>query len=130
MNNRELERRLKIGPFIPANSDGCTALSWVYNKLTGKKLSFRACCVSHDEDYWFGGTRKMRRDSDKRLRKCVYTYNSGSILSKIFYSVLSWSMWVAVRIGGSPKLPFPWRWEFSQPYTTRKVFGGYEKEQQ
>lgn len=129
MNNKELERRLKVGPFIPENSDGCTVLSWTYNLLTNKKLSFRSCCVSHDEDYWFGGTRKQRRESDARLRDCIFAHNNGSVVSKILYFSLSRVMWVAVRIGGSPKLPFPWRWEFSQPYTTRAAFGGYVKDQ-
>jgi len=125
--NKE-ERKLKYGPFIPENSDGCTVLSWVYILLTRKKLPFRACCVSHDEDYWYGGTKQERRDSDKRLRECIYDHNNGTVLGKLFYFVLSWTMWAAVRVGGSPKLPFPWRWEFSQPYTTRKMFGGYEAE--
>jgi len=125
----ELQRKTKIGPFIAENSDGCTVLSWVYNTLTRKKLPFRECCVSHDEDYWYGGTRKQRSESDKRLRKCVYTYNNGTFLSKLFYTVLSWAMWVAVRIGGSPKIPSPWRWEFSSNYTISKMIGGYVKDQ-
>jgi hypothetical protein len=128
--NKEQERKLKIGPFIPENSDGCTVLSWVYIKLTGKKLPFRQCCVDHDEDYWYGGSRRMRRESDARLRRCVFNHNNGTVLGKLFYGLLSWGMWAAVRIGGSPKLPTPWRWKFSQPYTTRNVFGGYESEEQ
>ena len=126
MHNEE-NRKLNIGPFIPTNSDGCTALSWPYNKLTGKLLPFRDCCIVHDEAYWYGGTKQQRKDGDLLLMTSVQAKGDVGI-SKTLYFVLSRLMYVAVRIGGSPKTGLPWRWQFSSPFTTRTIFGGYEKD--
>lgn len=125
--DKEAQRRIKIGPFVPENSDGCTVLSWPYNKLTGKQLPFRQCCVVHDEAYWYGGTKRQRKDADLLLMHCVAEHGK-TFVGKILYWVLSRVMYVGVRIGGSPKIGVPWRWEFSSPYTVSKMFGGYEKE--
>lgn len=123
----EKQRRIKIGPFIPENSDGCTVLSWPYNKLTGRTLPFRQCCVDHDESYWYGGTKQQRIDADLLLMNCVAGYGK-NWLGKIGYWILSRAMYVVVRIGGSPKIGVPWRWEFSSTYTVGKLFGGYVKD--
>ena len=126
-SNRELQRRLKIGPFIPEDSDGCTVLSWPYNKLTGRELPFRQCCVDHDEAYWYGGTRRQRKDADLLLMRCVAGYGKTG-LGHLAYWILSRVMYIGVRLGGSPKIKFPWRWEFGTEYTADRLFGGYEKE--
>jgi hypothetical protein len=127
--NRELERSLKIRPFNPAKSDGCTFMSWPYKQITGKNLPFRDCCISHDEDYWYGGTKQQRRVSDDKLRDCVYKHNRGTVVSKITYWLISRIMWIAVRVGGSPKSGLSIRWGFNAPMTFGRIFGGYDKEQ-
>jgi len=127
MNTKEKQRLIKIGPFIPENSDGCTVLSWPYNKLTGRQLPFRHCCVVHDEAYWYGGTKKQRKDADLLLMNCVAKHGR-SKFGDVAYWILSRVMYVAVRIGGSPKIGVPWRWEFGTRYTVSKMFGGYLKD--
>ena len=126
-SNKELQRRLKVGPFIPEDSDGCTVLSWPYNKLTGRELPFRQCCVDHDEAYWYGGTKIQRKRADLVLMRCVARYGKTAV-GKLAYWILSRIMYVGVRIGGSPKIGVPWRWEYGTKYTASRLFGGYEKE--
>lgn len=94
--------RIRYGEFNPDNSDGCTLLSFVNRLLLRPPLSFRHCCVDHDRDYWYGGTSKMRKESDIRLRRCV--------LNQTGNNLLAWTMYIAVRFFGSPRLPTPWRW--------------------
>ena len=119
--------RLKVGPFIPKNSDGCTLLSWPYKKLPGRELPFRQCCIDHDESYWYGGTKQQRLAADTHLRDCVYAYGKTGI-GKVGYFILSRGMFIAVRIFGSPKLPLPFRWKLGDPYVAQMMLGGYEKE--
>ncbi len=70
----------------------------------------------------------MRKAADLLLMYCVAEYGK-SPLSKLFFWILSRVMYVGVRIGGSPKIPSPWRWEFSTKFTISKMFGGYVKDQ-
>ena len=93
--------KVRDGHWTPEKSDGCTIISKPYNWLTGKQLPFRDCCLSHDKDYWYGGPKHLRTESDKRFRECVAAHG---------YPILAWIFWVAIRIGGSPRLPLPWRW--------------------
>jgi len=80
-------------------SDGCTLIG-------GDE--FRACCVAHDRDYFYGGTIKQRRASDKRLFECINGKKSfGAKLAAPF-------IWLGVRIGGLPFLPTPFRWGFGK----------------
>jgi len=84
-------------------SDGCTLIG-------GKE--FRACCVAHDRDYFFGGTIKERRKSDKRLFECV-------VKKKSFAAKLAAPfIWLGVRIGGLPFLPTSFRWGFGKKSKT------------
>lgn len=62
------------------------------------------CCVEHDKDYYFGGTEKERRASDRRLYRCVKQKNK-------FVAGL---MYLGVRIGGVSWLPTPFRWGFGK----------------
>lgn len=85
----------------PANfrSDGCTLFP---------DGNYRECCVSHDEDYYFGGSGKERRQSDKRLYKCVKAKRGWQ--NKIAAPL----MWIGVSVGGVPFLPTPFRWGFGK----------------
>lgn len=66
------------------------------------------CCLQHDRDYWEGGTRADRRESDRELRNCVTNHGHPPRRSKFMYGV--------VRVMGSPFLPFPWRWGYGWRY--------------
>ena len=68
--------------------------------------SWGECCKKHDKSYWVGGSAENRRVSDNEFRKCVYKNNKA--LSFLVYS--------AVRIGGTPFLAVPWRWGYGWEY--------------
>lgn len=69
---------------------------------------YRDCCEAHDLDYFFGGTRDERRESDKRLYQCVRKKKGWG------HRLLAPLMWIGVRIGGIPFLPTPFRWGFGK----------------
>lgn len=89
-------------PTIPFTTDGCTGWS---DKVVHQ------CCVVHDMDYWCGGSREDRRETDSRLRQCAeaaYGRDSGPFLG--------WMMEAGVTAGGSPNLKTPWRWGYGHEY--------------
>jgi hypothetical protein len=61
------------------------------------------CCLAHDHDYYYGGTKAERKASDKRLRQCVR--NKG-------HKYISRLMYLGVRIGGGAWLKAPFSWGF------------------
>ncbi|MBL8180353.1 MAG: hypothetical protein JNL64_01945 [Blastocatellia bacterium] len=77
------------------NSDNCTLFP---------DGNYCECCVEHDKDYYFGGTEKERRASDKRLYRCVKQKNK----------FVAGIMYLGVRIGGVSWLPTPFRWGFGK----------------
>lgn len=89
-------------------SDGCTLIA---------DGNIRDCCVAHDKDYFYGGTRKQRRESDKRLYQCVCKKGGWDKFAAPF-------IWLGVRIGGLPFLPTSFRWGFGtkeKGYTKTRV---------
>jgi hypothetical protein len=71
----------------PFETDFCTG----YKEGTSKvPLLWADCCKEHDLYLWAGGTRKQRRQADRRLRKCVR--DKGAPIHGII-------MWLGVRIG-------------------------------
>lgn len=89
-------------------SDGCTLFP---------DGNYCDCCVAHDKDYYFGGTRKERWRSDKRLYNCVRKKKGWQ--NKLIAPI----MLVGVRIGGVSFLPTPFRWGFGKtkrPAKTKK----------
>jgi hypothetical protein len=84
-------------PTRPFTSDGCT-LSPNWNVFH--------CCVEHDMDYWCGGTKEERKNSDFIFRQCV---QEQSDTASLFY-------WIGVRVGGISYLPTPWRWGYGHKF--------------
>jgi hypothetical protein len=78
-------------------SDGCTLIP---------DGDIRPCCIIHDQEYYRGGTRDERRDSDKKLYDCVR--KKKGFAHKLFAPFI----WLGVRIGGLPFLPTSFRWGF------------------
>lgn len=89
------------GDVLPSGkkSDGCTLIPDGH---------LRSCCVSHDRDYYWGGTYEERRESDRRLYYCIV--KKRGFQHKIFAPFI----WLGVRIGGLPFLPTKFRWGFGR----------------
>lgn len=68
---------------------------------------WRECCIRHDMDYWCGGPRSHRAESDRTLRECVDARD---------HPVMATLMQAGVRVFGVGFLPFPWRWGFGWPW--------------
>lgn len=96
----------------PFTTDGCSG--GIYRKIFRRDPPWLGCCVEHDLAYWKGGTRHQRAVADGVLRLCVW--NRG-------YPWIAFAMWCAVRIGGHPWWPLPWRWGYGWKYPA-----GYNKD--
>ena len=49
-------------------TDDCSGgMSWIYKKLTGKRLPWADACVEHDKAYHKGGTAAERKEADEWL---------------------------------------------------------------
>ena len=91
----------------PFTTDGCSGgMSWAWNKLTGHAPPWEDACVEHDMAYWAGGERDDRMEADCVLAEAVAKRSL----------VIAGLMFIAVRIGGHPWLPFPWRWDYGMPW--------------
>jgi hypothetical protein len=97
-----LGRTDELKPFV---SDGCSVFP---DGTPGQKELWRTCCVEHDRAYWQGGSRRERRVADKALQGCVEEVGAPKV------AVL---MKIGVWFGGSPYLPFHFRWGFGWPYS-------------
>lgn len=63
-----------------------------------------ACCVTHDQAYWRGGTADQRKRADELLRDCVRARTGRGALAGTMYR--------GVRVGGMPLLPTWFRWGY------------------
>jgi hypothetical protein len=88
-----------------AKSDGCTLIPDGH---------IRDCCLRHDQEYFVGGTRKERRESDKRLYNCVRKKKG------FVHKLVAPFIWLGVRIGGVPFLSTPFRWGFGIPKKSKR----------
>ena len=70
--------------------------------------NFRECCEIHDAEYSRGGSMRERRQSDKRLYRCVRSKKGwqNEIAAPVMY--------LGVRVFGVSILPTPFRWGFGQ----------------
>ena len=85
-------------------SDGCTLIPDGHIK---------PCCLVHDQEYFRGGTRDERRESDKKLYECVKKKNG------LHHKIFAPFIWLGVRVGGIPFLETSFRWGFG---TNRKGY--------
>lgn len=92
----------------PFTTDGCSGgmtAGWQF--ISHKKPPWNHLCVEHDRRYWKGGTRIERRKADRDLF-------AGMIDNG--YPMIGMAMYLAVRVGGVPWLPLPWRWGYGWKY--------------
>ena len=90
-------------------SDGCTLIPDGHIK---------PCCLIHDQEYFRGGTRDERRESDKKLYSCIKKKNG------LHHKIFAPFIWLAVRIGGIPFLKTSFRWGFGtneKGYTKKRA---------
>jgi hypothetical protein len=71
--------------------------------------NYADCCVAHDKDYFFGGTKAERKASDQRLKQCVLSKGSG--WQRKF---LANAIYLGVRVGGVGFLRAPFSWGFGK----------------
>ncbi len=92
----------------PAKCDGCSGgvtkfwVTWI-----GKTPPWQGCCDTHDNTYRAGGTSDQRMQADATLFKCVKEKHGRG---------WAWVLWIGVRIGGTPFMPFDWRWGGDKDY--------------
>lgn len=92
----------------PFTTDGCSGgMRWLWNKLFDRNPPWNGACIVHDKSYWRGGTAEDRRWADTELLIAV---------TQKGYPTIAVAMWIAVRIGGHPMLPLPWRWGYGWRY--------------
>jgi len=122
-------------------SDGCSGgmsvgWSWLaehqphYRALLGQAPPWEACCVIHDWAYWRGGSADgyaRRLAADTELHRCVVATGQRrapalatrlQIAEQTVVSTFEAAadlMFVAVRAGGAPCTPLPWRWGYGYP---------------
>lgn len=81
-------------------SDGCSC----FPEGTRKEPAlWERHCIAHDHSYWQGGTREERKLADLKLRDGIRGEGE---------PVIAGLAYAAVRAGGVPWLPTPWRWGF------------------
>ena len=95
----------EIKPFA---TDGCSGgMSWFSKHILKRQLPWEDACIVHDEKYWRGGTRNMRKSADADLLRAVVQTG---------HPYCAMVMYVTVRVFGSPWMPLPWRWGFGYEY--------------
>lgn len=100
----------------PFTTDGCSG-----GMTRGWRLVLKAdppwqdLCVEHDRAYWQGGTRQCRRKADLALMAGITLRG---------WPLLALAMYLAVRVGGHPVVPFVLRWGYGHGRGWR---GGYRK---
>jgi hypothetical protein len=106
----------QINTLQPFTTDGC---SMMLDGLPGDLPHWRHCCVSHDWDYWLGGTAAERAQSDSRLEACI-GYAASPMLGRFVHANVRW--------GGSPYWLTSYRWGYGWPYwdATKNQARGYK----
>ena len=94
------------GPSLqPFSTDGCSLFP---DRAPLGQADWCGCCVAHDLAYWRGGSAAARLESDRVFRECVRAASRSPALAGAMYG--------AVRAGGVPWLPSPFRWGYGWDY--------------
>lgn len=122
-------------------TDGCSggmSQAWdffaqalpVFAKQLKDQPPWQDCCVAHDRLYWRGATKngyQKRQAADLKLQICVIKtgerlaprleqqYKIPKATIESIFSTTADIMYTAVRLGGKPCTPFPWRWGYGWP---------------
>lgn len=114
----------------PWTTDGCSDFGFDTGIIACADpelaADFLIACYWHDFGYWKGGTLETRRQVDRRfksdLQSALARYEIRQRLEPDPYDVeeafkvLDDIYHAAVRVGGWPWLPTPWRWGHGHPW--------------
>lgn len=93
------------------STDGCSGgMSLFWRKVLRRVPPWEGCCIAHDLEYWRGGFWMDRKNADLALAHCIREQG---------HPIWAFLMYYAVRIGGAPFFPVPWRWGYGWEYTAR-----------
>lgn len=93
------QMKAPVEPPPDFRSDGCSLFP---------DGNYRECCELHDLDYFRGGSFRERRQSDKRLYRCVRAKKGWK------NEIAAPMMYLGVRVFGGSLIPTPFRWGFGQ----------------
>lgn len=82
--------------------------AWI--AVTDSPPPWQGLCVRHDRAYHAGGSRADRAAADRALMAGVTLQG---------HPIIGFLMWCAVRVGGHPLLPLPWRWGYGWKFPRR-----------
>jgi len=128
----------------PFTTDGCSgglSAGWAFAARHipalaahhGAHPPWEECCFVHDRAYHQGrggdalASFLARRDADETMRACVLAegaarreilmrdYGLGAGAVDLLYEGIAGAMYRAVRLGGAPCSPLPWRWGYGWP---------------
>jgi hypothetical protein len=128
----------------PFTTDGCSgglSAGWAFAarhipaliERHGAHPPWEACCTAHDRAYHEGADGDAmasfvaRREADETMRGCVLVegaarreslmqdYGLSAAAVDTLYEGIADAMYRAVRLGGAPCSPLPWRWGYGWP---------------
>jgi hypothetical protein len=131
----------ELAPFV---SDGCSgglSAGWAFAAehlpqlaaVHGEHPPWEACCVEHDRAYHSApgedavASFAERRAADETMRLCVLAegrehgdvlmerFGLSAAMADLLYEGIAAAMYRAVRLGGAPCSPLPWRWGYGWP---------------
>ena len=102
--------------------DGCSGgMSKAWRWLFGAPPPWEGCCDRHDQPYAQGGTAKQRFEADIDCLLCV---------AQGGHPWWAIAMFIAVRLGGGPYLPTPWRWGFRRSFWSNPTSWFYKEKEE
>lgn len=128
----------RLAPFATDGCSGGLSAGWAvlagrlpaFGRALGGRPPWEACCVAHDLAYWRGPARDgvaRRLEADRGLRACVADIGRARAVElarrldvspeqvSVAFELAAEVMFAAVRLGGGPCTPFPWRWGYGWP---------------
>lgn len=134
-----------LAPFVTDGCSGGLSAGWEFAVrhvpalagIHGDHPPWEHCCVAHDRVYHAAPgadaeeSFHARRAADAAMRACVlaegqarkatliedYGVSGGTV--DLLYDGIAGAMYRAVRLGGAPCTPLPWRWGYGWPMCGR-----------
>ncbi len=130
-----------LAPFVTDGCSGGLSAGWTFAAshipalaaLHGEHPPWEACCFAHDRAYHAApgadaaASYDARLAADRTMRACVLAegvrrkpalmaeYGVSGPAVDLLYEGIAAAMYRAVRLGGVPCSPLPWRWGYGWP---------------